>query len=315
MAFRSTLNRPKPFFFLDSEFYAQDKKAREADETLERRWGAERKRGLSSNISFAADIIQEVEDGIQHIIRRRLVSPNEAIYKLDQRIAHQLLGVVFDLSDSEPVIRQTLELFRDPVKLRFITCQQSLSTFLDFLSRVDGYMDNSSSSEYEQVIEKLIWPKRLLQRRLLSLDDYFEGGLAVAVELFLLSLKQLLSTYPSHESYSALYISTFRAITSDRKTYGNTHFTGTLKILLDVVGSDQGFLRTFNYLDYITDEVWDLLGDLLEVYSGPYIDSAVQQLTDLQHEVGGGYGARAEAVISRIRPSHSQGPSSPTDLE
>ena len=138
-----------------------------------------------------------------------------------------------------------------------------------------------------------------------SANDFHEGGLGLAVELFLLSLKQILSTYPSQESYSTLFISTFRAITSDRRAYGALIWDRTQNILLDVVASEQGLLRTFNYPDYITDEVWDLLGDVLEGCRDSCIDSAVQQLTDLQREVGGRYGAKAEAVISRIRPSHS----------
>jgi hypothetical protein len=87
---------------------------------------------------------------------------------------------------------------------------------------------------------------------------------------------------------------------------------GTQNILLDVVASEQSLLRTFNYPDYITDEVWELLGDVLEVRPSLQIDRALRQLTDVYREVGGRYGAKAEAIISRLRPSHSQGPSAPT---
>jgi hypothetical protein len=45
--------------------------------------------------------------------------------------------------------------------------------------------------------------------------------------------------------------------------------TATQNILLDAVASEQGLLRTFNYPDYITDEVWELLGDVLEVTQRP----------------------------------------------
>jgi hypothetical protein len=82
-----------------------------------------------------------------------------------------------------------------------------------------------------------------------------------------------------------------------------------LSLLLDVVGSDQGFLRTFNYPDYITDEVWELLGDIFEVQmpyilnDHPSIDDAVQQLTDVQREVGGKCGAKAEALMTLISKS------------
>ncbi|KAF8486853.1 hypothetical protein DFH94DRAFT_701142 [Russula ochroleuca] len=162
-----------------------------------------------------------------------------------------------------------------------------------------------------EVIKKAFWPKITLQRTLWSLQDFRDGGgLAFAVELFLLALKQLLATSPSQKSYSALYIITFETITSDWRRY--KHSPGTQKILLDAVVSDQGFLRTFNYPAYITDELWQLLGDMLEGQTGPHINSAVQQLTDLQREDGDRYGAKALAVIARLRKSCSQGPSSPT---
>jgi hypothetical protein len=315
MALRPTLKTPKLLFFQSNEYSAQDVKAREADAILEHRWGIDRESGLSSKISSAAGIIQEVEDGIRRIIRLSTV-PDEAIYKVTQRIAHQLPGLDFNLLDLEPSVRQTLDLFRDPAKLRFICCRQPLNNFIDYLKRIDSYQDDSPNSEYEkQFIDEVIWPKHLLQRRLWCFDDLFEGGLGFAVELFLLSLRHVLSTCPSQEPYSALYISTFRTITSDRRRYGGWAFDATQNILLDVVGSDQGFLRTFNYPDYITDEVWALLGDMLEGRTGHHIDIAVQKLTDLQREVGGKYGAKAEAVISRIRRSHLQRPGAPMDSE
>jgi hypothetical protein len=271
---------------------------------LEHQWGSEHYRDLSSIISFATE-----NQKFKNIINTNIVEFDE----VGQRITHELPGVDFDFPDSEPFLRQTLELFRDPAKLRFMSCRQPLK-FFEYLKRVDAYRDNSPNPEYErnQVIEKLFWPKHLLQRMMWSIDDLRQTGLGFLVELFLLSLRQLLSTYPSQESNSALYIGTFRAITSDRKR--STIPVGTLCLLLDVVASDQGFLRTFNYPDYITDEVWELLGDLLKVQADnilryhPIIDDAVQQLTDVQREVGGKYGLKAEALIaliSRLRASCS----------
>ena len=316
MALRPTLKRPRFLFFHTGDYNAQDVKAREADEILEHRWAAGRESGLSSQISVVADIIQEVENDIRRIIRLSTVIPDEAVYKVTQRITHQLPGLDFDLPDSEPFARQTLDLFRDPAQLRFICCRQPLSNFIDYLKRIDAYQKNPQNSEYEkQVVEEVIWPKHIFQRRLWSFDDLFEGGLGFAVELFLISLRQILSTYPSlsHESYSSLYIDTFRAITSDRKKYGSSYYDATQNILLDAVASDQGFLRTFSYPDYITDEVWELLGDMFKGRTGSHVDIAVQKLTDLRREDSGRHGVKASALIARLRPSHLQGPSAPTD--
>ena len=135
------------------------------------------------------------------------------------------------------------------------------------------------------------------------------GGLGFTVELFLISLKQLLSTFPSHESYSQLYTFTLRAITSDWRKH--KHSLGTQKLLLDAIASRHSFLHGSNFPEYITDELWELLGDMLEGQADPYISSAVQQLTDHQTE-GYKYGPKAEAVISRLRASCSQESSNPT---
>ena len=284
------------WYFLSDDQVAE---AREIDKNLEHRWGTERELGLPSKVSLAAGRMQK----FNRMMDFNAVEFDEA----SQGITRQLPGVGFDFPDSEPFLRQTLELFRDPPKLRFISCRQSPNKFFDYLKHINGYQDNSQNSEYEltQVLEKVSWPKNLLQRKLWSVQDLRHGGgLGFAVEIFLLSLRQLLSTYPSQqESYSALYIGTFRAITSDWRRH--TNLVGTRNILLDIVASDQGFLRTFDYPDYITDELWELLGDMLEGRTGRHIDSAVQQLTELQREVGGRYGAKASAVVSRLRASRS----------
>ena len=147
--------------------------------------GSERKWDLSSIISFAAEK-QEFND----IFNSNIVEINEV-----QRIIH-LPGVDFDFPDSEPFLRQTLELFRDPARLGFMSCRQPLK-FFEYLKRVDAYRDDSPNSEYErnQVIKNVFWPKHLLQRMLWSIDDLRYSGLGFSVEMFLLSLRQLLSTY------------------------------------------------------------------------------------------------------------------------
>ena len=275
----------------------------EIEQALEDRWaqGIEHESGLSSWISFAVDKTQTLY-GIDFNVA-------EKIEQISQGTTLRLLGVDLDYPDSEPL---TLELFRDPAKLRFISCRQPLSKFFDYLKRLDSYRDNSPNTEdmLKQAIDNVVRPKHLLQQMSWSRDDFKSGGLGFVVELFLLFLREILSTSSSLESYSAkysaLYIGTFRAITSDGR--GSTGSPGTIGILLDAVASGQGFLRTFNFPNYIMDEIWDLLGDILKRQKpflgmeSTIVSNAVQQLRVLQLEVGGEYGARAEALISRLRP-------------
>jgi hypothetical protein len=236
---------------------------------------------------------------------------NEAIDKASRRITCQLPGVYFEFPNLEQDQDPFVELFSDPPNLRFTSCRQPMK-IINFLSRLNNtrHSTRNKNIKTEQVFGKLFWPKNLLQRTLWSLQGFCDGdGLGLAVEVFLLAVKELLSSSSSQESYSALYIGTFRAITTDWRRY--KHSLGTQKILLDAVASDQGFLRTCNYPDYITNELWELLGNMLEGERGPHIDSAVKQLTDHQREDGGRYGAKATAVISRLRASCLQGSAFP----
>jgi hypothetical protein len=290
---------------------AAEKNAREIDETLEGQWNPNRQSYKFYKRSSAVQRTME-EIGRMQTFDSETDKLNETIDKVSQRITRQLPGVQFDFPDSEPFLQQSLELFRDPSKLRFTSCRRPPTKFNDHLLRINNHPRGSSPSLegeiFKKIFEEAIWPKSLLQRTLWGLRDFRDGGgLAFAVELFLLALKQLLSTSPSQESYVALYVATFKAITSDWRRH--KHSLGTQKILLDAVTSEQGILRTYSYPDYITDEFWGLLGDMLEGQTGPHIDRA---LTDLQREDGDRYGAKALAVIARLRASSSQAPSSPT---
>ena len=323
MTLRSALNAWKGSDFPPNDRYCdallEERRAREDDETVEYQWKTARK----------WDSSPKIPKFVQHCTFHSGL--DGIIYKLDRRITDQLSGANFDFPDSgpmpqpKPFLEQARELFRDPARLRLISCRHPPNSFIEFLKHIDAYQDDSPNSEVKkQVIENVIWPKNLLQRRLWALYDIrYGGGLGIAVELFLLSLKQLLlllacRSVPPHKSYSLLYIGTFQAITSDWRRHRESRewtFDATQNILLDIVASDQGPLRTYDYPDYITEKVWALLGDMLEGQTGPHIDGAVRRLTDLQCEVGGSYRARATALISRLRPSHLQEPSPPTDTE
>jgi hypothetical protein len=84
------------------------------------------------------------------------------------------------------------------------------------------------------VVESRWRGTELQQRQLWRMQDLRDGsGFGFTVELFFLALQQLLSTSSSPESHSALYMGTFRAITSDWSKYKDS--LGTQKILLDIV--------------------------------------------------------------------------------
>ena len=288
---------------------AAEKNAREIDETLEDQLGQHQYKNsqFSNKFSTFADTMWEI-DGMQTFLKfvdSKTVDPNETsnIFRssLSQSALRQSPFIQVDFPDSEPFLRQTFEI-PDLLKGEFNSCRQFLNEFSDHVYTKEYHRGRSDS-----VIMQASWPNKLLQQTLWRLQDLRDGdGLGFAVELFFTALKQLLSTSSSQESYSTLYLGTFRVITSDRRRYRAKNSLGTQKLLLDAVASDEGFLRTFYYPDYIKDELWKLLGDMLEGQTGPHIDSAVRQLTDYQRGDGVKYGAKASAVISQLRASCSQ---------
>jgi hypothetical protein len=99
----------------------------------------------------------------------------QTLDKASQRITRQLPGVDFEFPVSSPFLRQTLELFRDPSKLRFTSSRQSLNKYVAYLTRILDYRFGSDK-EQEQIFEKVFWPKNVLQRTLWSLQDLRDGG-------------------------------------------------------------------------------------------------------------------------------------------
>jgi hypothetical protein len=117
-----------------------------------------------------------------------------------------------------------------------------------------------------------------LQRQAWRLQDLgFGGGLGFTVELFFLALKQLSSISSSKESHPALFIGTFRDITSDWSKH--KHSMGTQRLLLDMVVLHRGIISDSAYPTYIVHEFLILLGNVFEGETGPHIDNVVQHLT------------------------------------
>ena len=195
-------------------------------------------------------------------------------------------GVQFDDLHSEPVpFSQTVESFRDPLQLQFILSAQKLKSICSVVSTFRRIQEQWDDDAYKEALKNLgpsfqapTWyAKQLLQRQLWRLQDLGNGGgLGFTVELFFLSLKQLLSTSSSKESHSALYTGAFQAITSDWKDYKDS--VGTQRVLLDMVVSERGIISSFDYPAYIKDELLELLGKILEGQQGLHIDDAVGRL-------------------------------------
>jgi hypothetical protein len=139
-------------------------------------------------------------------------------------ITHQLPGVKSDQPDIDTGhISQFAELFRGPRTFLFLFPVRNLKRIIyvahTFRNILEGPWDVDAFREILEDLKKLVflpaW-ENALHRQLWRLQDLSDGGcLAFTVKLFFLALKQLLYKSSSTESHSALYIGTFRVITSD----------------------------------------------------------------------------------------------------
>jgi hypothetical protein len=203
-------------------------------------------------------------------------------------ITRQLPGIKSDVSDTESVdFGQFVELFRDHHALLFIFPLRNLRRIRSFTNTLRNILEGRNDADaFQKMIKNLRefgslsnqLDKPVLRQVWRLQDLRGGGGLGFTVELFFLAFKQLLSTSPSKESHSGLYIGTFRAITSDWSKYKTS--LGTQRLLLNMVAPHHGIIFGFDYPDYIIDEFLAFLGDVLDGQTGPHIDDVARQLTD-----------------------------------
>ena len=232
-------------------------------------------------------------------------------------ITRQLPGVEFhDFHPEDIHFGQTTEWFRDPLKLQLILPGHKLRSICSLVPTLRDILEGQwDGNAYQEMLKNLgalvhvpTWQGNLLRRQLWRLQDLRDGGgLGFTVELFFLALKQLLSTSSAKESHSALYVGTFRAITSDWSRY--KYSVGTQKVLLDLAASHGGIISSFDFPTRITDQLLVLLGNVLEGQTGAHIDNAVQQLMYIHRfDYRTGHRAwwvKALGVITRARAPSS----------
>ena len=154
----------------------------------------------------------------------------------------------------------------------------------------EGYEDVLESlKSVDQVPIPLRRPNGLMKRQLWRLQDIRDGGgLGFTVELFFLSLRQLLSIPSLHKSNSVFYIGTFKVITSrwtESKESLGTQLT-LLNIVCDLIIRDRGVFSfsNFSYPEPITTMLLDMVSDMLRGYAGPDEDirDAVQEIKSVE---------------------------------
>ncbi|KAH8989953.1 hypothetical protein EDB86DRAFT_2941736, partial [Lactarius hatsudake] len=125
-----------------------------------------------------------------------------------------------------------------------------------------------------------------MTRQLWRLQDLRDGGgLGFTVELFFLSLRQILSTSSSQGSDRVFYVETFRKITSlwteSRESLGTQNIL--LNIICDLVIRGRGMFSDFLYPEHITTMLLETVGNVLRGNLDPdlHIDDALREIENV----------------------------------
>ena len=154
----------------------------------------------------------------------------------------------------------------------------------------------------------IVYGRRLMELQLWRLQDLRHGeGFGFSVELFFLALSRHFSMSSSQNSNSALYIGTFKVITSDWRQH--KHSIGTQRVILnlvcDIASYGRGIFSDHDYPSYITEELLVLLRNMVEGQSGSHIDDALEELNDPSTWIDedSGFARKAIKVISQLPTS------------
>ena len=183
-----------------------------------------------------------------------------------------------------------------PVTPQLIYPGQQVRALTRLGSRLREILDGQVADGHEEVLDSLKSvdqvpvslrrPNGLMKRQLWRLQDLRDGGgLGFTIELFFLSLRQLLTIPSLHESNSALYIGTFKIITSrweDSKDSFGTQCI-LLNIVCDLIIRGRGVFSDFPYPEPITTTLLEMVSKIPRGFTGPdeHIHDAVWEIENV----------------------------------
>ena len=183
-----------------------------------------------------------------------------------------------------------------PVTPQLIFPGQQVQALFRLGSKLREILDGQNADGHKEVLEILKAvdqvplsqrrPNGLMKRQLWRLQDLRDGsGLGFTIELFLLSLRKLLSIPALHESNSVFYDGAFEIITSHWEEGKDSPGTQSilLNILCDLTIKGRGVFSDFAYPEAITDMLVDIVSKMLQGYAGPdeHIRDAVWEIENV----------------------------------
>ena len=221
------------------------------------------------------------------------------------RLVRLLPGVSFDepCRAESSLIRDTFNVQATgsaPVPPQLIFPGQQVRALARLGSKLREVLDGQDADGHEEVLDSLKSvdqvhaslrrPNGLMNRQLWRLQDLRDGGgLGFTIELFFLSLRQLLTIPSLHESNSVFYTGAFKTITSrweeGKGSLGTQHIL--LNIICDLIIQGRGVFSDFSYPERITTMLVDMTGSMLRDYAGPdgHIRVAVREIASVDSRI------------------------------
>jgi len=228
---------------------------------------------------------------------RHMEKVDDSISKFQNQIdevTHNLIrhlpGIVSDELIGSMHIGKVFDFLASPVRPQFMYLSPRLQG-LSTLSQGRSSMGYIKLTEVLNAIPASVGPAmethQSMQRQFWRLQDMREGGaLGFTLELYLLSLRRILSTI-TREPRGILvtyYTGALKSITLDWEKRKKS--LGTLQIILNIVCDiavrNRGIFSNFKYPDYITEELLKLLGNMVEGEANSCIDDALTELNALE---------------------------------
>ena len=246
----------------------------------------------------------------------RLFLLQEQMDDIGNKLMHQLPSVSFsELKHSGPF--PTCSVFNftpsgtTPATPHFIFPGRQVQALAKLSVRLRDILEGRDAEKYTETLESLksidmvpVSLRRsngLVTRQLWRLQDLRDGGgLGVTIELFFLSLRQLLSAPSSRESDKVFYTETFRNIASgwkeSRESLGTQNIL--LNIICDLVIQGRGVFSDFSYPEYITTILMETVGNMLRgcSWSDPHIGAARREIESVGSRNCIGVSLRREAL-------------------
>ena len=268
--------------------------------------------------------LKEIQEGAESMkivgVDKRISDLQKQIDRVTHGLTRQLPGVTFDDLSGPVSIEQVFDFLSNPTRPQLIYVSQQLLGLCTLRQRRSGH-GYRETFKVLKAVEKTIPAMRtvvqqhhLMERQLWRLQDLSIGGaFGFTLELYFLSLKQILSTYtsPPREIHINFYLGTFKAITSDWEQLKSS--PGTLQIILnlvcDIAVHNRGIFSNFPYPKYITKELLELLEKMVKGQENCDIDPALEELQNVANWRIADKGFR-DGALKAIQDHHAASDSS-----